>query len=160
MWRAAVIWYPRTPGESPVQCCAGPTTTALAGVVFLAGGVVVLSWEMSSFRFAAALPLMCSTCAFTALVAVLWCGCRHLMWFHPIGTACGGSLSHGVRLWAGAEAKAFACLQADDGDALGCRFPPWRHHVFAPSPSAPHGWSPGGWIILCTCLASFYTLSS
>ena len=59
------------------------------------------------------------------------------MWFHPIGTAYGGSLSHGVRLWGGAEAKAFACLQADDGDVLGRRFPSWRHHSFAPSPVPP-----------------------
>ena len=97
---------------------------------------------------------------FPCFVATLWCGCCRHMWFHRIGTAYGGSLSHGVRLWGGAVAKAFACLQADDGDALGHRFPPWRHHSFAPSPFVPHGWSPGWWFILCTCVASFYTLSS
>jgi len=31
---------PKNPGESPVQCCAGPTMTALAGVIALARGVV------------------------------------------------------------------------------------------------------------------------
>jgi len=40
-------------------------------------------------------------------------------------------------LWGGAEVKAFACLQADDGDAFGCRFSPWRHQSFALSPSVP-----------------------
>lgn len=76
---------------------------------------------------------------------------RHCLW--RVVVAWGAALG-------GAEAKAFACLQADDGDALGRRFPPWRHHSFAPSPFVPHGWSPGWWFILCTCVASFYTLSS
>jgi len=34
----------------------------------------------------------------------------------------------------GVEAKAIARLRADDGDALGRRFPRWRHHLCAPSP--------------------------
>jgi len=92
---------------------------------------------MSSFRLAAALPLMCSTCAFTALIVALWCGCRHHLWFHPIGAACGGLLSHRVGLWGGAEMKAFACLQADVGDIRERRFSPWRHHSFVPSSSVP-----------------------
>ena len=37
----------------------------------------------------------------------------------------------------GAEAKASACPQADDGDAFGRRFPSWRHHSFAPSRAVP-----------------------
>jgi len=32
----------------------------------------------------------------------------------------------------GVKAKAFGCLQADDGDASGRRCPPWRHHPVAP----------------------------
>ena len=87
----------------------------------------------------AVLLLMCTTCAFTALVAALWCGSRHLLWFHHIGAAPGGSslLGWGSNLWAGDEAKAFACLQANDGDILGRHFPSWRHHSFAPSPVPP-----------------------
>jgi hypothetical protein len=52
--------------------------TALAGVVALAGGVVVQSWEASSFPFVAVLLLMCTTCALTALVAA------PLVWFPPL----------------------------------------------------------------------------
>ena len=52
--RAAFASFPRASGESFVQYCAGPTTTTLVGVVPLPGGVVVLSWESSSFRLAAA----------------------------------------------------------------------------------------------------------
>ena len=89
---------------------------------------------MSSFCLDAALLLMCSTCAFTVLVAALWCGWLHHLWFHPISAACGGSLLLGVWLWGGAEAKAFGCLLADYGDILGRRFPPWRHHSIVPSP--------------------------
>ena len=37
-------------------------------------------------------------------------------------------------LWGGAQAKVYACLQANDGDAFGRRFPSWRHHSFAPFP--------------------------
>jgi len=131
-----ILTNPNNPGESPVQCCAGPTMTALAGVVALAGGVIGQSWEVSSFPFVAVLLLMCTTCALTALVAALWCGSRHFLWFHHIGAAPGGSslLGWGSNLWGRAEAKAFACLQADDGDVLGRRFPSWRHHSFAPSP--------------------------
>jgi len=35
----------------------------------------------------------------------------------------------------GVEAKAIARLRADDGDALGRRFPFWRHHLRGPFPS-------------------------
>jgi hypothetical protein len=69
--------YPRTTGESPAQCCAGPSTAAFTGIVPLPGGGGVQSW-------------------------MLTCG--------SIPSVCGGSLSPGVWLWGGAEAKAFACL--------------------------------------------------
>src|SRR6185312_11699040 len=71
---------PKNPGESPVQCCAGPTMTALAGVVGQ-------SWKVSLFPFVAVLLLMCTTFALTALVTALWCGSRHFLWFHHIGAA-------------------------------------------------------------------------
>ena len=54
--------------------------------------------------------------------------------YHRGTVSCGGSSSLGWVLWGGAKAKAFACPQADDGDAFGRRFPSWRHHSFAPFP--------------------------
>ena len=73
----------------------------------------MLSWESSSFCLADAVVSV-----FSALLVVD----RRCWWWV---------------LWGGAEAKAFACLQADDGDAFGCRFSPWRHQSFALSPSVP-----------------------
>ena len=74
--------------------------------------------------------------------------------FHPFSVACGGSSSLGWVLWGGAEEKAFACPQADDGDAFGRRFSRWRHHSFAPTPSVPP------WLVACSvvhpvCLPCF-----
>ena len=69
-----------------------------------------MSWESSSFRLTAAVRFPSSR--------------RCLCWVVVTG-------------WGGAEAKAFACLQADDGDAFRRRFPRWRHHSFAPSPPSP-----------------------
>jgi len=68
-----------------------------------------MSWETSSL------------CLVTAVSSSL----RRCLWWVVVA---------GWVLWGGAQAKVYACLQANDGDAFGRRFPSWRHHSFAPFP--------------------------
>jgi len=120
----------------------------------------VWSGEMASFRPAAALPSMCSTCALTALVAALWCGCRHHLWFHLVGAACGWSLSLGVRLWVGLRRKPLPACWPMMATPLGAIFLLGGIIRLPLLPPCPQGWSFDQWFILYTCLASFYILSS
>ena len=130
---------------------------------------------MSSFCLDAALPLMCSTCAFTVLVAALWCGWLHHLWFHSISAACGGHYCWGCGSGVGLRRKPLAACWPIMATSLGAVFllggiiqlslPPSTSLgtifllggiiQFPLPPLCPHGWSLGQWFILCTCIALF-----
>ena len=148
-------WWPRWPrGHRPAATCWG-VVGASAGwgavrwrcrrLMFLAGGLrlapksferklcSVLCWANNDGACRRRSPRWrrCYVVLGDIVLPPLRCGLHHF------GVVCCGSSSLGWVLWGGAEAKAFACPQADDGDAFGRRFPSWRHHSFAPSSAVP-----------------------